>query len=108
MAEEKQAEQKPSLWEQVLAQRAQWAKQQPSISAELKAMGREAAKDMHNSLNQTFFGTHDGPGEAGTPLNPTMQMVTQDLDVMGGYKALLDGYSTMGPTAQTHARDLER
>lgn len=108
MTEEKPDAQKQSLWEQILAKRAEWAREQPSLIAELKAMGREAAKDLHNNLNQVFFGTHAGPGEPGMPLNPTMQMVTQDLDVLGGYKAMLDGYSAAGPTPQLHDKEMER
>jgi hypothetical protein len=108
VADEKQDAQKQSLWEQVLAKRAEWAKEQPSLTAQLKAMGREALKDVHNTLNQVFFSGHAGIGEPGAPLNPTPQMVTQDLDVMGGYKAMLDGYSTAGPTSQLHDKGMDR
>lgn len=97
-----------SLWQQALAKRAQWAKEQPSLSAQLKAMGREAAKDINSTMHQVFFGSPAGFGEPGTPLNPTPQMVTQDLDAMGGYKAMLDGYSQKGPTAQLHDKGIER
>ena len=76
-------------------------------SHQIRAMTREAVKDLHNTLSHVFFAAHDGPGEAGTPLNPTMQMVTQDLDVLGGYRALLDGYSNKGPV-QTQDKAVER
>jgi hypothetical protein len=97
-----------SLWEQVLAKRAEWASEQPSLGAQIRAMTREAAKDVHNTLNQVFFSGHSGPGEPGAPLNPTPQMVTQDLDVMGGYRALLDGYSGNEPAVQRDDKGMER
>ena len=40
----------------MLAKRAEWAAEQPSLSAELKAMGREAIKDVRGTLHETFFG----------------------------------------------------
>lgn len=64
------------------------ASEQPSLWAELKAMAREAIKDIREKLvEQGWFGQRDGPGEAGTPLNPTPQMVTKDLGNVYG-KAL--------------------
>ena len=53
--------------------------QQPSFGAEIKAMAREAVKDVHNTIQQVFFGQSSGHGEPGTPLNPTPQLVTEDL-----------------------------
>ena len=112
MAEEKQDAAKLSLWEHVLAKRAQWAKEQPALEcAEIKALAREAAKDIHNTLQLVFFGTPAGPGEPGTPLVPTQAMVTSDLgtlESMGMYQNMLDGYSTAGPTAQLHDKGRER
>jgi hypothetical protein len=65
----------PTLWDRF--KEAQ--NNQPSLGAELKAMVREAAKDVRSTMNQFFFGRPDGPGEPGTPLNPTPQQVTKDL-----------------------------
>lgn len=53
--------------------------QQPSLGAELKAMAREAVKDIRGTIHETFFGSPEHPGELGTPLNPTPQLTTQDL-----------------------------
>ena len=65
-----------SIWQQMLAKRAEWVAEQPSISAELKAMGREAIKDVRGTLHETFFGQPEHMSEMGTPLNPTPQMTT--------------------------------
>jgi hypothetical protein len=53
---------------------------QPSLLAELKAMGREAVKDIRNTGHEVFFGRGEGAGEPGTPLNPTPQIVTDQLE----------------------------
>jgi hypothetical protein len=100
---------KAGVWEQLLSKRAEWAAQQPALSAELKAMTREALKDVNNTLMQTFFGQPAGPGEPGTPLNPTPQIVTQELGSAGNYQAMLDGY-TRGAEGreQPHERGMDR
>jgi hypothetical protein len=87
------------MTEQAMDKRAEWAAQQPSLVAELKAMAREAVKDIRESVvEQGWFGQRDGPGEPGTPLNPTPQMVTQDLGtVYGSYDKALDSYQQEGP-----------
>ncbi len=85
---------KQGVWEQMLAKRAEWAASQPSLSAELKAMGREAIKDVRSTLNETYFGKPEHASELGTPLNPTPQMTTQDLGtVHGSYQEMLDSYA---------------
>jgi hypothetical protein len=62
-------------------------REQPSLWAELRAMAREAIKDIREKLvEQGWFGQRDGPGEPGTPLNPTPQMVTKDLGTVYGYE----------------------
>jgi hypothetical protein len=62
-------------------------REQPSLWAELKAMVREAIKDIREKLvEQGWFGQRDGPGEPGTPLNPTPQMVTKDLGTVYGHE----------------------
>lgn len=91
----------PGIWEQMLAKRAEWAAEQPSLNAELKAMGREAVKDIRNTVHETFFGQHEGHGELGTPLNPTPQMTTQDLGtVHGAYETMLEQYASRVPEQQ--------
>jgi hypothetical protein len=96
-------------WEQLLAKRAEWAEQQPSLGAELKAMAREAVKDIRGTVHQSWFGQPEHTPEMGTPLNPTPQMTTQDLGtVHGSYQAMLDGYAAQGREAQDRENDLER
>lgn len=51
----------------------------PSFGGQIDAMVREAAKDINNTMHQVFFGQSIGHGESGAPMNPTPQMVTEDL-----------------------------
>jgi len=103
------AEGKSSTWEQLLAKRAEWAEQQPSLGAEIRAMGREAVKDVRSTVMETFLGSPEHGGEPGTPLNPTMQQVTQDLgNIYGSYQAMIDSYAAQGREAQERQNDLER
>ena len=44
----------------------------------LKAMGREAVKDIRSSFMEVFFGQKEGFGEPGAPLNPTQGEVADD------------------------------
>lgn len=98
-----------STWEQLLAKRAEWAEQQPSLGAELKAMAREAVKDIRGTVHQSWFGHPEHTPEMGTPLNPTPQMTTQDLGtVHGSYQAMLDSYAAQGREAQERENNLER
>lgn len=102
MSEEK------STWEQLLAMRAQWAQEQPSLGAELKAMAREGIKDVRSTVMETFLGSPELGGEPGTPLNPTPQQVTQDLgNVYGSYQSQLDSYVAKGQQAQEHNMEKE-
>jgi hypothetical protein len=111
MAEERQ----PGFFKQLLAKRQEWAKQQPSLGAELRAITREAIKDVRETMNQVFFGQRDGPGEPGTPMNPTPQMVTQDLGTakfanaqdMGAanFQNLMDQYAARG---NVHGREQQK
>jgi hypothetical protein len=94
------AEQQPGMWEQMLAKRAEWAAEQPSLSAQFAAMGREAIKDVRGTMHETFFGQQEGHGELGTPLNPTPQMTTADLGVHGSYESMLEGYAARGQEQQ--------
>jgi hypothetical protein len=91
-----------STWEQLLAKRAEWAQSQPSLGAELKAMGREAIKDIRGTIHESFFGKTEHASEMGTPLNPTPQMTTQDLGtVHGNYQSMLDAYAARGQEQDT-------
>jgi hypothetical protein len=89
----------------------QWVKdnhdRQPSLGAELKAMGREAVKDVRNTLHETYFGQREGPGEPGAPLNCTQAEVSQDRGVVEGYKAVLDDYAARG-NVHGQSREQER
>jgi hypothetical protein len=92
MSEEK------GVWEQMLARRAEWAASQPTLSAELKAMGREAIKDIRGTLHESYFGQAEHTGELGAPLNPTPQMTTQELGtVHGSYESMLAQYAARSP-----------
>ena len=103
MADEK------STWQQLLAKRAEWAEQQPSLGAELKAMAREAVKDIRGTVHQSFFGQPEHAAELGTPLNPTPQMTTQDLGtVHGSYQAMLDSYAAQGRVADERENEMGR
>ena len=53
----------------------EWQQQQPSLSAELGAMGREGIKDIRQTLNEAFFGAGEHAPELGTPLNPVQREV---------------------------------
>jgi hypothetical protein len=80
---------------------------QPSLMSELKAMAREAIKDIRQTMNQVFFGQHEHAPEPGTPLNPTPQVVTAD-----GYGAANDngqGYrDQLNQTAARASQDNDR
>ena len=47
-------------------------------------------------------------GEPGTPLNPTPQMVTQDLGTVYGYQAMLDEAAGRGAVSQEQEKEMER
>ena len=99
---------KQGVWEQMLAKRSEWAAEQPSLGAELRAMGREAVKDIRGTLHQSYFGQPEHMSEMGTPLNPTPQMTTQDLGtVHGTYQSMLDTYAERGQEQQ-HQQENER
>jgi len=96
-----QQPQQPEQQQKSLGERfAQWVKdnheQQPSLGAELKAMAREAVKDVRDTVNQAFFGQGDGQREPGAPLNPTMQEVTSDRELLGDYNQKLDQHAARG------------
>src|SRR5208283_4176813 len=70
--------------------------QQPSLGAELRAMGREALKDVRGKLMETFFNSQEISTEPGVPLNPTPQMVTNDLGTLGNFENMLESYGKRG------------
>ncbi|QEH36598.1 hypothetical protein OJF2_51820 [Aquisphaera giovannonii] len=65
------------LVEKIETKQKERAKELPG---ELKSVVREAFKDIRGTLNEVFFGQPEHPSEPGTPLNPTQQMVTRDID----------------------------
>ena len=79
--------------------------QQPSLGAELRAMGREALKDIRGTMMETFFGSQEPSMEPGVPLSPTPQMVTNDLGTLGGYQQALDTYASRG---SVHGHEQEK
>ena len=100
----------PGIVQRMLDARNEWAEQQPSFSAEIKAMSREAIKDVRSTVSEVFLGSPELGGEPGTPLNPTPQMVTQDLgNVYGNYSQMLDSYAARAPDQeQQQERDAQR
>jgi hypothetical protein len=52
---------------------------QPSFMSELSAMVREGIKDVRATIMESYFGRPEHPGEPGAPLNPTQQVVTDDM-----------------------------
>ncbi len=103
-------EAQPGIIQQMIEKRNEWAEQQPSLGAELKAMAREAVKDIRSTVSEVFLGSPELGGEPGTPLNPTPQMVTQDLGtVYGNYNQMLDSYASRGAEqGQQEERGAER
>jgi hypothetical protein len=79
--------------------------QQPDLGAQLRAMGREALKDIRGKMMETFFGSQELSMEPGVPLSPTPQMVTNDLGTLGSYQEALDTYASR---ASVHGQDQER
>jgi len=79
--------------------------QQPSLGAELAAMGREAIKDVRGTLMETYFGKPEHASEPGTPLSPTMQEISADRGLVGQYQAVLDSYASRG---SVHGHDQDR
>ena len=79
--------------------------QQPSLGAELRAMGREMIKDVRGKMMESVFGSQEVSTEPGVPLNPTPQMVTNDLGTLGKFENILDGYANRGVQAQGRDQD---
>ena len=79
--------------------------EQPAFGAELRAIGREALKDIRGKMMETFFGSPEHSTEPGVPLSPTPQMVTNDLGTLGGYQQTLDTYASR---ASVYGQDHEQ
>lgn len=87
--------QNPSILQKMMDKRAEWAAEQPSFSAEIKAIAREGIKDVRSTVNEVFFESPELGGEPGTPLNPTPQMITQDLGAgLPSYQDVLNSYTS--------------
>src|SRR5207244_13285765 len=67
--------------------------QQPALGAEVKAMGREAIKDVRNSIHESFFGQREGFDEPGAPLNNTQADISQDRGLVGRSMAVVETYA---------------
>src|SRR5713101_5694525 len=80
---------------------------QPSLGAEVKAMGREAIKDVRNTIHETFFGKPEHMAEPGAPLNPTPQETTMDRGTVQDWNQTLDTYAARG-RGQDQSKGLER
>ena len=89
-----------------------WVRQnhanKPSWQAELRAMAREAGKDINSTMHQVFFGQPVSPGEPGTPMVPTQAMVTQDIGTVEAYQAKLDDAASRGPVHGQQQQGRER
>ena len=80
---------------------------QPSLGGQFDAFIRQGAKDLHNAIVPAFPDSMRSADEAGTPLNPTQQMVTQDLEASQGYEAMLDRYAPT-PQPEPAREEMER
>ena len=80
----------------------------PSLTGQVDAIRRDFLTNVRDTVNQFFFGQKEGPGEPGMPLNPTSQMVTQELGT-ANFQNLLDQYASRGSEqAQERGKGLER
>ncbi len=85
--------------------------QRPSLGGQLNAFLRAGAKDLHNAIVPAFPTSARAADEPGTPLSPTSQMVTADLDVGTGdkgYAAMLGGFAARPGPAESKEPGLER
>lgn len=110
-ANEQQSQQGQEVRQSWAERLGEWIKdnhsQQPALGAELKAMGREAIKDVRNTIHEAFFGQREGMGEPGAPLNCTQAEISQDRGLVGGYQAMLDAYASRG-SAHGPSQEQER
>jgi hypothetical protein len=83
--------------------------QQPSLGAELRALGREGLKDLQNAVLHAFPDSMRLHEEPGAPLSPTQAMVTKDVGTVYGFQDALDGYASRGTAhGNEHDKGLER
>ncbi len=64
--------------------------QQPEVLAEMRAWVRGGAKDLQDVVLKAFPDSMNLHSEPGSPMNPTPQMVTQELGALEGYYPHLD------------------
>lgn len=72
---------KPSLWDRYKDMWTSNFEQRQSFSSSLAAICREAIKDVRSAFMESYFGRPEHPGEPGTPLNPTAQIVTAEMGI---------------------------
>lgn len=86
---------------------------------EMGAIGREAVNDIRQTMNEVFFDHHEHGMGMGTPMNPTSQLVTEDIrpeepqpginqvdNMQASYDAML--HETSMQMAQEPEQGLER
>lgn len=76
----------------------------PKLMDQLGPMFREAVRDIRSTVHEVAFGKAEHAPEQGTPMNPTPQMVTQELGQ--GYNAKLDAAASRPEPEQE--QELER
>jgi hypothetical protein len=75
------------------------------LSGQIDAFIRQGAKDLHNAIVPAFPDSARSMDEPGMPLNPTSQMVTQDLGA--SYEDFLSRHH-QEPTQETDRGGMER
>lgn len=81
--------------------------EQPALGAQVGAMWREGLKDLQNAILPAFPESQRGVEEAGTPLNPTPQQVTQALGNVYSLKEILEA-PTVAPVTPVVEREHDR
>lgn len=80
--------------------------ERPSLGGQFDALWRQGLKDLQANLIPAFPQADRSVSEPGTPLNPTPQMVTQELG-QGSYESLLASYASRGEPEQDKDRGIE-
>ncbi|HEX4131479.1 MAG TPA: hypothetical protein VHZ24_15680 [Pirellulales bacterium] len=81
---------------------------QEKLSGQLEALLRQGAKDLHNAIVPAFPQSAHSLDEPGTPLNPTQQMVTNDVNADSGYQKWLESHAREAGQERGAGRELER